>query len=772
MRALIGTLIGTLRGRLVQDRGAVAVVVAVSMLALLGVGAVAVDSGRNWGERRQLVTAVEAAALAAAHDYSHGTAGCTTTAGDFLTRNHPDATMTDCDPNGDLARGTFGWVTISAEVEIDQFFGGVLGTPERTISATSSAMFGVPAVGAAGARPMALCYEAVVENALFKSWQANGSNSPAFSVPFTSSVQGCGSSPQVDCPIVEEVRELVNIFGDAYYDAERGEYILTRDEYYQRGAVMSDRRIDVSKDFAVAFDVYLGDDNNGADGIGFVFHNDPAGPSALGNNGGGLGMSGIKNSIGIEFDTWHNTDTFGPPPRVSGDSTPALTWNPAYNVTGRSDLAVGYRFSTDREQVVTHLGVYDSNGNGQLDNGDSTTVRLWTDNGGLLASEDIPKNTAIEADGFGYIELSSPITLPANRYYRVAAEARAGNEGFSYGGNASMAEGLAFAQSVWAWTDVTGFPSSTYNTYGYVGGTIKVISSVEDPNYPAEGTQAGDDVPQDHTAIYDPEHLIEPANYSTDPQNLVLYGASSRLSPLVTLPNIEDNQWHEASITWNAASNQLTYSFDGSTIGTLTTDLAGDHLGDHYAYFGFASSTGGAKNLHKLRFKTFDTQIEGGNPQCDAPDASNDGAGNWGLLDFDGGANSNQDVVDWIENGYSSEVGAGTMQGSPGALSGVHAAALNSLVASRETIALPLYSGVSQTGSSTILDIVAFVNVILTDFKVTGPSSGRYLEFMLVSSFENRACCIEIPTDGSYVETNQRATRVVTLNDDGTPKRS
>lgn len=762
------------RSRQLRDeRGAVAVVVAVSLLALLGVGAVAVDSGRNWSERRRLVTAVESATLAAAHDYAHGDAGCVNTAPDYLQRNYPDAKMTVCNPNGDVSRGTFGWVTVTAEVEIDQFFAGVLGSPEKVVSATSSAMFGVPAAGGVNARPMALCYGAIAETPEFKAWQQDGGTSSPLIVPFTNSaLRSCNSAPQVECSVDDGVRSLVEIFGDAYYDEDRGEYIITEDRNYQRGAVMSDRRIDITQDFDIVFDVYLGKNDAGADGMGFVFHNDPRGGSTLGNNGGGLGMSGIKNSIGIEFDTWQNTETHGTPPRVTGDDpTPALIWNPRSRVTERTDLAVGYRFYTQTEQVATHLGAYDSNGNGRLDNGDSTSVRLWDDEGGLLAEVEVPRSTAVEADGFAYVELSSPVTLPANRYYRVAAEARARAEGFSYGGRASMSYGISFVESVWAWTNVVGFPEHSYNTYGYIGGTLKVLGSTEDPNYPAAGTRASDDPPQDHTAIYDPEHLVEPANYG-EPEHLVLYGAASRLSPLVLLPNIEDRHWHEASISWDADSKKLAYFFDGSVVAVLSIDLAADHLGDNFAYFGFAGSTGGAKNLQKLRFKKFDTTVEGGNPMCDDPTETGGGSGNWGMLDFDGGSNSNRDIVNWIENGYDTTVDAGKIFGSPGSVSGAHASALKTLVDSNDTFALPLYSAVEGNGANTILDVVAFVNVKLTDFKVTGPSRGRYLEFTLVSSFENRACCIEIPTDGSYIETNQRTTRVVALNNDGTPKRS
>lgn len=48
---------------------------------------------------------------------------------------------------------------------------------------------------------------------------------------------------------------------------------------------------------------------SGADGIAIVFHNDPAGTSAAGINGQGLGARGILNGIALELDTFQNSCT-------------------------------------------------------------------------------------------------------------------------------------------------------------------------------------------------------------------------------------------------------------------------------------------------------------------------------------------------------------------------------------------------------------------------------------------------------------------------------
>ena len=84
--------------------------------------------------------------------------------------------------------------------------------------------------------------------------------------------------------------------------------ILTPNANNQVGAAMSKLRIDFSQDFTFNYDLNFGtNDANGADGIAFLFHNDPAGQSVTGQAGGALGIGGIQNSIAIKFDTFDNS---------------------------------------------------------------------------------------------------------------------------------------------------------------------------------------------------------------------------------------------------------------------------------------------------------------------------------------------------------------------------------------------------------------------------------------------------------------------------------
>ena len=107
---------------------------------------------------------------------------------------------------------------------------------------------------------------------------------------------------------------------------------------WQAGTAMSTRRIDVSKDFTVAFDANLGASDGGADGAAIVFHNDPRGANAVGAPGSGLGVGGIQNGLAIEFDTYNSSagnlsDNGMPGSDIASDHTGFLATNGAFTTT-------------------------------------------------------------------------------------------------------------------------------------------------------------------------------------------------------------------------------------------------------------------------------------------------------------------------------------------------------------------------------------------------------------------------------------------------------
>ena len=106
--------------------------------------------------------------------------------------------------------------------------------------------------------------------------------------------------------------------GDAAYDWYNDRYVLTPDAPMKSGSFMSPQRVDLTKTFDITFDINVGNNDNGSDGMAFVLHNDPLGDQALGGSGGDLGMIGIKNGVGIEFDTYQNTEA---PNDIANDHT-------------------------------------------------------------------------------------------------------------------------------------------------------------------------------------------------------------------------------------------------------------------------------------------------------------------------------------------------------------------------------------------------------------------------------------------------------------------
>ncbi|WP_210463969.1 lectin-like domain-containing protein [Rufibacter roseolus] len=106
-------------------------------------------------------------------------------------------------------------------------------------------------------------------------------------------------------------------------------YRITPDVSSRFGTIWWKDKIDLTKPFEVSFIIFLGSkDIDGADGIAFVFHNDPRGMEARGSSGSGLGFgydefnpnagNAISPSVAIEFDTFDNTTISSGVP-VTGD---------------------------------------------------------------------------------------------------------------------------------------------------------------------------------------------------------------------------------------------------------------------------------------------------------------------------------------------------------------------------------------------------------------------------------------------------------------------
>lgn len=138
--------------------------VAVCMVVLIGGAAFAIDLGNAWQRQRQVHTATDAAALAAAQDYAVGENGCASTAGSYVTKNDSLAELTKC---LQVSTGTSsGYVTVDASSNVDFAFAGVFGIDDTDVNSSTTAVYGLPK-SVTGLRPMALCLDA---NEQFTSW--------------------------------------------------------------------------------------------------------------------------------------------------------------------------------------------------------------------------------------------------------------------------------------------------------------------------------------------------------------------------------------------------------------------------------------------------------------------------------------------------------------------------------------------------------------------------------------------------------------------------
>ncbi len=155
------------------------VIVTLVLVVLVGMAALVVDLGNGWQNRRHIITATDAAALAAAQEFAVGNDGCDESSDDaapaYIDYNFADATMVSCIPGGNTGAG---WVTVTAEVDVETWFAGVLGGGDYDTSSASTARWG-RTTSAIGLRPIALC-GAVPDIA---AWLADTTQTASFTVP-------------------------------------------------------------------------------------------------------------------------------------------------------------------------------------------------------------------------------------------------------------------------------------------------------------------------------------------------------------------------------------------------------------------------------------------------------------------------------------------------------------------------------------------------------------------------------------------------------------
>jgi hypothetical protein len=138
----------------------------------------------------------------------------------------------------------------------------------------------------------------------------------------------------------------------------------------------------------------------------------------------------------------------------------------------------------------------------------------------------------------------------------------------------------------------------------------------------------------------------------------------------------------------------------------------------------------------------------------DSPDqcGGNNVPGNWGTIDFDGGANSNNDTKDWVENGYDDAVYAGTLggtcsaepyacyEGDTGATTGANKET-EDLMDSGIYFGLPIFDYAEGNGAGSTFHLIGFARVRIVDFKFNGSQNQRFIELQFEPGILTGSCC-------------------------------
>ena len=104
---------------------------------------------------------------------------------------------------------------------------------------------------------------------------------------------------------------LKGVTRDIAADKARGKALRLTNNLDQSGSALLSQLVSIDNDasfstyiqFRITNPMGISDGVQGADGIVFVVQTQA---DNVGGYGGGIGFKGIQNSVGVEFDTWHN----------------------------------------------------------------------------------------------------------------------------------------------------------------------------------------------------------------------------------------------------------------------------------------------------------------------------------------------------------------------------------------------------------------------------------------------------------------------------------
>lgn len=129
-----------------RERGAVAVIVALLMVPLIGFAALAIDVASMWSQQQRLQVAADASALAIAQDCARNNCGQPLTTAQSLTDANFGIGATADVLTPDLSPST-GHVQVNATTVSHHRFAPVLGFKSQNVGAVSTASWGAPSGG-------------------------------------------------------------------------------------------------------------------------------------------------------------------------------------------------------------------------------------------------------------------------------------------------------------------------------------------------------------------------------------------------------------------------------------------------------------------------------------------------------------------------------------------------------------------------------------------------------------------------------------------------
>jgi len=197
------------------DEGAITIIVALLMTALVIMAAFAVDFGNAYSTKRQLSIAADAASLASAQQYAHQPSGssCATLAGDSTLKTSTGAIADRYATNNLTGQSRTGYDVLCAsdkmlsvrydnQKQLSTIFGGLAGvstiTPDREATSAVTVTTQAP-----GLRPYAMCLADI--QSYIDAGDIDAANPPIRTSYFPSPTNDCkaasnGNWYTVDCP--------------------------------------------------------------------------------------------------------------------------------------------------------------------------------------------------------------------------------------------------------------------------------------------------------------------------------------------------------------------------------------------------------------------------------------------------------------------------------------------------------------------------------------------------------------------------------------------